>query len=198
MTPCGFPHSDMCGSPIVCISPHLFAAYHVFLRLSVPRHSPCALFSLTSSWKILILISFQACLKTYEVQLHCHPFTSFTLPRGNFADLSANLPKLNCEAILLHFHSHYQRDFFAPLQFFDNFTQNLILQNFVCLYSVFKVQLGVPFPPFRKVVGSNGFEPSTSRLSGARSNQLSYEPILVEMRRFELLTPCVQGRCSPS
>ena len=64
------------------------------------------------------------------------------------------------------------------------------------------------------LVGSNGFEPSTSRLSGARSNQLSYEPILVavlyhsfpsldlsqvvEMKGFEPLTPCLQGRCSPS
>ena len=48
------------------------------------------------------------------------------------------------------------------------------------------------------LVGTNGFEPSTSRLSGVRSNHLSYAPILVEMRRIELLTPCVQGRCSPS
>ena len=31
--------------------------------------------------------------------------------------------------------------------------------------------------PFRKVVGSSGLEPPTSRLSGARSNQLSYEPL---------------------
>ena len=31
--------------------------------------------------------------------------------------------------------------------------------------------------PFRKVVGSSGLEPPTSRLSGARSNRLSYEPI---------------------
>ena len=29
------------------------------------------------------------------------------------------------------------------------------------------------------VVGSNGLEPSTSRLSGVRSNHLSYEPISV-------------------
>ena len=29
------------------------------------------------------------------------------------------------------------------------------------------------------VVGSNGLEPSTSRLSGARSNHLSYEPMFV-------------------
>ena len=43
----GFPHSDICGSRIICISPQLFAAYHVFLRLLVPRHPPCALISLT-------------------------------------------------------------------------------------------------------------------------------------------------------
>ena len=43
----GFPHSDICGSLDICSSPQLFAAYHVFLRLSVPRHPPCALPSLT-------------------------------------------------------------------------------------------------------------------------------------------------------
>ena len=45
---CGFPHSDICGSMDICSSPQLFAAYHVFLRLLVPRHPPCALSSLTS------------------------------------------------------------------------------------------------------------------------------------------------------
>ena len=44
---CGFPHSDIHGSMVICTSPWLFAAYHVFLRLSVPRHPPCALYSLT-------------------------------------------------------------------------------------------------------------------------------------------------------
>ena len=44
---CGFPHSDISGSQPICGSPKLFAAYHVFHRLSVPRHPPCALFSLT-------------------------------------------------------------------------------------------------------------------------------------------------------
>ena len=39
----GLPHSDICGSPIVCISPQLFAAYHVLLRLCEPRHPPYAL-----------------------------------------------------------------------------------------------------------------------------------------------------------
>ena len=43
----GFPHSDICGSGLICSSPQLFAAYHVFLRLLVPRHPPCALLRLT-------------------------------------------------------------------------------------------------------------------------------------------------------
>ena len=45
---CGFPHSDICGSLDICSSPQLFAAYHVFLRLLVPRHPPCALLCLIS------------------------------------------------------------------------------------------------------------------------------------------------------
>ena len=47
--PARFPHSDICGSLVICTFPQLFAAYHVFHRLLVPRHPPCALFCLTSS-----------------------------------------------------------------------------------------------------------------------------------------------------
>ena len=147
MTPCGFPHSDIRGSLIICISPRLFAAYHVFLRLPVPRHSPCALLSLT------------------------------VLARFSFTNLKFSR---NCR-----------------------FNLNSLLRS-LCLCSVFKVQslvkpsFSIPSGTFKEVVGSSGLEPPTSRLSGARSNHLSYEPILVEIRRFELLTPCLQSRCSPS
>lgn len=48
ITPSGFPHSDIPGSMPACGSPRLFAAYHVLLRLLVPRHPPFALNSLTS------------------------------------------------------------------------------------------------------------------------------------------------------
>ena len=83
------------------------------------------------------------------------------------------------------------------------------------LFSLFNFQ-DANSQTFRFVVGTSGLEPPTSRLSGVRSNHLSYAPILiktsacsfslfpfslsalVEMRRIELLTPCVQGRCSPS
>ena len=43
----GFPHSEICGSMLICSSPQLIAACRVLLRLPVPRHSPCALYSLT-------------------------------------------------------------------------------------------------------------------------------------------------------
>ena len=44
-----FPHSEISGSKDICSSPKLFAAYHVFHRLLVPRHPPYALISITNS-----------------------------------------------------------------------------------------------------------------------------------------------------
>ena len=43
----GLLHSDVCGSPIICISPQLFAACHVLRRQISPRHPPYALSILT-------------------------------------------------------------------------------------------------------------------------------------------------------
>ena len=55
----GFPHSVISGSMLICSSPKLFAAYHDLHRLLMPRHSPCALFSLTfvSQYTFLLLRS---------------------------------------------------------------------------------------------------------------------------------------------
>ena len=44
------------------------------------------------------------------------------------------------------------------------------------MYAVFKVHPGLSFS--HKPMGLSGLEPPTSRLSGVRSNQLSYKPIL--------------------
>ena len=49
----GFPHSEICGSMFICNYPQLIAAYHVLLRLLMPRHSPYALISLTFSWRLI-------------------------------------------------------------------------------------------------------------------------------------------------
>ena len=66
----GFPHSDICGSRIICISPQLFAAYHVFLRLLVPRHPPCALLCLISSMHSVASFGL-GCLQNL---LYCFPY----------------------------------------------------------------------------------------------------------------------------
>ena len=81
---------------------------------------------------------------------------------------------------------------FSKLNFFIKFCKHL--SNLKCLRSL------------KNLVGPSGLEPPTSCLSGTRSNHLSYEPIctwflkdrLVEMMGFEPMTPCLQGRCSPS
>ena len=91
--------------------------------------------------------------------------------------------------------------------FYKNHITTICFVSFV--YSVFNEH----FREQGSLVGPSGLEPPTSCLSGTRSNLLSYEPMwlvsvsftlgwnfrsLVEMMGFEPMTPCLQGRCSPS
>ena len=109
----------------------------------------------------------------------------------------------------------YPKQLFRLFEYF--WLHYLVVSISHYLYSVFKVHF------YHKafllyVVGPSGLEPPTSRLSGVRSNHLSYEPIsmwfcrllsfrtlfysgpqsLVEISGIEPLTPCLQSRCSPS
>ena len=52
----GLPHSDIHGSMIICISPWLFAAYHVLLRLLSPRHPPVALAFFFISFLVTLVV----------------------------------------------------------------------------------------------------------------------------------------------
>ena len=88
----GFPHSEILGSTPMCGSPRLIAACHVLLRLLMPRHSPCALSSLTfrtTFWFYVFVLelcrlqsSFGYCCVTHLFKLHnfyllcCLLFTS--------------------------------------------------------------------------------------------------------------------------
>ena len=122
----GLLHSEIHGSKLICSSPWLIAAYHVFLRLLVPRHSPCALCSLTN----------YACSHDLIV-------------------VFVTLAFCNCN---LYSHSQFH-------------------------ISLFNFQGTIHFSkPEGLVVGSSGLEPPTSRLSGVRSNHLSYEPMFLEIR----------------
>ncbi len=69
----GFPHSDISGSMDICSSPKLFAAYHVFHRLLVPRHPPCALLLNLSHECIALRI-----INSLKINFFCfHNFTLF-------------------------------------------------------------------------------------------------------------------------
>ena len=48
-----FPNSEICGSMYIYYSPQLIAVSHVLRRLPMPRHSPCALCSLSFSSTII-------------------------------------------------------------------------------------------------------------------------------------------------
>ena len=51
LLPAGLSHSEILGSILVCKSPRLIAAYHVFLRLQEPRHPPYALYYFLLSYR---------------------------------------------------------------------------------------------------------------------------------------------------
>ena len=77
-----FPHSEICGSKLICSSPQLIAACHVFRRLLMPRHSPCALvclnfFCRVFSTRSVSVLSFKNCwvhLKQFWFVLLFSPF----------------------------------------------------------------------------------------------------------------------------
>ena len=136
MNPAGFPHSEIHGSKAICAYPWLIAAYHVFLRLLMPRHSPCALSNLTSLFQVFVL---SWALQNYMSKCYFFPFFEIVCIL-TFVRLPVSFLKILKITFLLDF-LHYSVD------------------------------------------------------------NLHYEHLLmfvVEMRRIELLTPCLQGRCSPS
>ena len=95
-----FPHSDIHGLKDICSYPWLFAAYHVLLRLLVPRHSPYALSSLTSDFAyaslycviflkklldVLLYYLVAFCSDSlYSLHLLCHSFNITSVMPANF------------------------------------------------------------------------------------------------------------------
>ena len=145
----GFPHSDIHGSMPAFDSPWLFVDRYVLRRLPMPRHSPCALISLTFFELCVLFVNF-------STRLYC----SFCYPKFKSLKLQIFVTLSRC----FHFT-------FTCIQF----------SRYIPLLSLTKLGFS-SFPDFRHfrcLVGSRGLEPPTSRLSGVRSNHLSYEPIFV-------------------
>ena len=178
----GFPHSDICGSGLMCSSPQLFAAYHVFLRLSVPRHPPCALFCLTNS---LLGLPFLGCPSRAFAP-------SVTLLVGRFLVLAlfvACFLSRQCSAR-------------APGMFpSGNFRQCVALSVLGCLViSRFAFSHTRYLRLFDSLFGFQGTNRNAPRSVERRSPILSLEWVShsLEIKGFEPLTPCLQGRCSPN
>ena len=181
----GFPHSEISGSTDICSSPKLIAACHVLRRLLMPRHSPCALYSLTLRDILVLLFGImQAINRLLSQNCNCYPhlFRCSTIKIHN----SFQLP-LKPSVALLSSHFNTLFSFQGAISGFEARSQNLISQ---ILRSNSKLDL----------VGPSGLEPPTLRLSVVRSSQLSYGPLffLVEIVGIEPATSCLQGRRSPS
>ena len=142
----GFPHSDISGSMDICSSPKLFAAYHVFHRLLVPRHPPCALLCLTAA---IYSVTWRS-----RVNFRC----SCCFFKQGFPPV---YPRMSCDG------SFNPSDIFLSVCGFQG-----TLPGFAGIFSCPKQTL------FR-TMGLSGLEPPTSRLSGVRSNRLSYKPFLI-------------------
>ena len=164
------PHSEISGSTLICSSPKLFAACHVLHRLLMPRHSPCALFSLTLRRRNLRSISsaaggehpFRSASFSFPIQtrfagLWIGGGTRFGFPRSgsqNYAGSTEDLHKIVFTLTLLE---NKVSTFFAfklrPFQI----APSVALLFHLLLCSVFKVQ-------FRRapVVENSGIEPLTS------------------------------------
>ena len=171
----GFPHSEISGSTDICSSPKLIAACHVLRRLLMPRHSPCALYSLTLRDILVLLFGImQAINRLLSQNCNCYPhlFRCSTIKIHN----SFQLP-LKPSVALLSSHFNTLFSFQGAISGFEARSQNLISQ---ILRSNSKLDL----------VGPSGLEPPTLRLSVVRSSQLSYGPLfsLVEIVGIEPAT----------
>ena len=158
----------------------------------MPRHSPYALYSLN----FITLFSIN-CFSLSIAWVSFDNFSSWivnshiSLKRFPFALIFSSYPPRTCTSLyfpwrIVVIHDSWKDRF----KFLKTVFLNYLFVLLYLLYSVFNEHLHMKYFVFHirvasqlscrylyRLVGSNGLEPSTSRLSGARSNHLSYEPI---------------------
>ena len=111
-SPYGFPHSEICGSMLICSSPQLIAACHVLRRLPMPRHPPYALVRLNYLKQSFLLLWF-----SLSLELLCSYFAvslaklfSFTRRKNLISERIVSFPffllvSLSFLSCMLHMHS---------------------------------------------------------------------------------------------
>ena len=184
--PAGFPHSDIHGSLDICSSPWLFAAYHVFHRLSVPRHPPCALSCLTflttnvaSFVGSVLIFRLENLILIYEficIATDCYLFKSFI--SKSFTSLITWLFFRTISSIDVYSH-------------FDSMNQLWIIKKYLVsylLYTVFKVQyLAFCLSIMTRIPSGDGEIRTLDPLLARQVlSQLSYTPRCSYLRAFTL------------
>ena len=183
--PSRLPDSDISGSTLVSSSPKLFAAIHVLHRLSMPRHPPCALRSLTVSLRHVSCARAQGSMQTHQHLKPTHNYRKFLL-----LSTTAYSVFKSCESV-----GPLARDRTLGSYLRPNRSKARIKRpesgrsiEEACDGSVSggaeRVRTDDPrlakpvlsqlsYSPVLIFVGHAGLEPATSPLSGVRSNHLS-------------------------
>ena len=186
---------------VICTSPQLFAACRVLHRQISPRHPPyaltilaCVRFTPWPSWLFKISLDLLSFLR-YVGKIHINEiffriFSSIQFSKSRHLVLrcfpdwvsgwwrwgeSNSWPSAcKADALPAELHPHsgsmlWRCWFFGMLSFFDGFL----------FFFVFSLSVWCDLWVRENVVGLTRLELVTSRLSGVRSNQLSYRPIFL-------------------
>jgi hypothetical protein len=198
------PHSEISGSPGARPSPELFAACHVLHRLSVPRHPPDALLVLAHAQP-------QGRAKRGQRTENREQRTDQTVRRRTpSSDLWACVsiaptgvaPGVLCIPMPGHDRSPAQGRSQGGGSCHARFTvtTRFTMSKTPAPHAPFQEQRADPRTRsgLRRLVGLGRLERPTSRLSGVRSNQLSYRPGFREQRSENRPAGASAARADPT
>ena len=162
MTHGGLLHSVTPGSLPAYGSPRHFAVSRDLLRLPMPRHSLCALCSLT-----LLYACFSNFFELLEIAVFYPNFFEYLTLISSLLFFHCSVFKIPCSNATA----------FERQDSLSDCRPSCCLRSTVRLAFVFPLRPARSDCGFYPLVGTSGLEPPTSRLSGVRSNHLSYAPI---------------------
>ena len=173
------PHSEICGSRDICSLPQLIAACHVFHRLLVPRHPPCALTCLTIcsrpstvSSRRLSSIALLPRLLFFHELVFCIVWDG-SLPIPDVCSSDYSMCSFQGTFLIINSCSKQSNSLWLARH---------------------RYSINILWHPVVSLCENNLI------LQQAYSNSAAAAFIIinVEITRFELVTPCLQGRCSPN
>ena len=204
----GFPIRTPTDLTPICGSPWLFAAYRVLLRLLTPRHSPYALFSLnySNSWVFSVHdtshISIHEAHSTFSSKIFCSRLTpTYTCFQQKDSLYLASAPSAHSLFFLDTLSSRFYSVFNVQSSAITNDFSHCSLPWWAQVdsnhrphdYQSWTLTNWATRPELQLIIDISIIS-CFSQFSFLTSVQLLI--VLVEVRRLELLTLCLQGRCS--